>query len=236
MEEVIAACRLQACRHTLVGSPLRKGISGGERKRLCVAVELLTRPALLFLDEPTSGLDSGGCACALPGCVRVTGGLLRLQAAAGAPRLPPRCSPAAPLALCSHGAEPLRAAAGAGRHAALHHPVYDPPALQPDLLALPQPHPAAGGWVNGWLLRGMRHRWLRSRSSPRLPPTTLLSPLAVWAHRVPGGTHRRGDLVLSPRLPVPPADQPCGCVPGLRSRAAAPASLSPAPVCTSCLL
>ncbi|PSC67254.1 ABC transporter G family [Micractinium conductrix] len=57
IEEVIEACRLTDCRHTLVGSP-RKGISGGERKRLCVAVELLTRPALLFLDEPTSGLDS----------------------------------------------------------------------------------------------------------------------------------------------------------------------------------
>ncbi|KAL4427313.1 hypothetical protein ABPG77_003222 [Micractinium sp. CCAP 211/92] len=58
IEEVIDATRLQHCRYTLVGSPLRKGISGGERKRLCIAAELLTRPKLLMLDEPTSGLDA----------------------------------------------------------------------------------------------------------------------------------------------------------------------------------
>jgi len=49
---------LDSCADTIVGGALIKGISGGERKRTSVGVELVTKPALVFLDEPTSGLDS----------------------------------------------------------------------------------------------------------------------------------------------------------------------------------
>ncbi|KAI8477255.1 MAG: P-loop containing nucleoside triphosphate hydrolase protein [Monoraphidium minutum] len=58
VEAVLQQVGLAHVRDVIVGSPLRKGVSGGERKRLCVGMELLTEPVLLFLDEPTSGLDS----------------------------------------------------------------------------------------------------------------------------------------------------------------------------------
>ena len=58
IEELIEAFGLREQADALVGTPLRKGISGGQKRRLGVASQLVTGPRVLFLDEPTSGLDS----------------------------------------------------------------------------------------------------------------------------------------------------------------------------------
>ncbi|CEG42384.1 atp-binding cassette superfamily [Plasmopara halstedii] len=58
VDEVMEQLGLMKCRDTLIGGVTLRGISGGERKRLSFATEILTNPSILFVDEPTSGLDS----------------------------------------------------------------------------------------------------------------------------------------------------------------------------------
>ncbi len=56
--KVLSSLGLLEIKDLKVGSPLNKTISGGQRKRLNIALELVREPAIMFLDEPTSGLSS----------------------------------------------------------------------------------------------------------------------------------------------------------------------------------
>jgi ABC-type multidrug transport system ATPase subunit len=57
VDNILDTLGLDETRDTLIGSAEKKGISGGQRKRVNLGQELLTEPSVLFLDEPTSGLD-----------------------------------------------------------------------------------------------------------------------------------------------------------------------------------
>ncbi|XP_042406855.1 ABC transporter G family member 11-like [Zingiber officinale] len=58
VEGTIMEMGLQDCADTVIGNWHLRGISGGEKRRVSIGLEILMRPRLLFLDEPTSGLDS----------------------------------------------------------------------------------------------------------------------------------------------------------------------------------
>jgi ABC transport system ATP-binding/permease protein len=58
VERVLLNLGLSEIRNLKVGSPMEKTISGGQRKRLNIGLELLREPTVLFVDEPTSGLSS----------------------------------------------------------------------------------------------------------------------------------------------------------------------------------
>mmetsp|Transcript_6201 Transcript_6201/g.14575 ORF Transcript_6201/g.14575 Transcript_6201/m.14575 type:complete len:245 (-) Transcript_6201:7-741(-) len=58
VDELLNELGLSVCADTHVGTIFFKGISGGQKRRLSIGVELVSNPSLLLLDEPTSGLDS----------------------------------------------------------------------------------------------------------------------------------------------------------------------------------
>jgi ABC-type multidrug transport system ATPase subunit len=57
-EDIILKMGLKDCADNLIGNDLIKGISGGEKRRVTIAVQILTEPRILLLDEPLSGLDA----------------------------------------------------------------------------------------------------------------------------------------------------------------------------------
>ncbi len=58
VSEMLALLGLSGSESTIIGDSSMKGVSGGEKKRVAVGMQLITDPSLLFLDEPTSGLDT----------------------------------------------------------------------------------------------------------------------------------------------------------------------------------
>lgn len=58
VEEIILELNLKECANTMVGDSIHRGLSGGEKRRLSIGIQMLSNPSVLFLDEPTTGLDA----------------------------------------------------------------------------------------------------------------------------------------------------------------------------------
>lgn len=55
VDNIIKQLGLIHCAETRMGTDFQRGVSGGERKRTCIAMEMVLSPSILFLDEPTTG-------------------------------------------------------------------------------------------------------------------------------------------------------------------------------------
>lgn len=62
MSEVLETIELDGIKDALVGIPGVSGLSNEQRKRLTIAVELVSNPSIIFMDEPTTGLDARSAA------------------------------------------------------------------------------------------------------------------------------------------------------------------------------
>lgn len=58
VDGIIQELGLRKAQDTKVGGPTVRGVSGGERKRVNIGVQMISNPSIMFLDEPTSGLDA----------------------------------------------------------------------------------------------------------------------------------------------------------------------------------
>ena len=68
IDNILNSLGIQDKKNTIIGSPERKVLSGGQRKRVNIAMELIADTPVIFLDEPTSGLssyDAEGVVCLL---------------------------------------------------------------------------------------------------------------------------------------------------------------------------
>ena len=66
-DEVLSNLGLTRVADSIVGDMSRRGVSGGEKKRVSIGLELMANPSILFLDEPTSGLDASSAMLVMKG-------------------------------------------------------------------------------------------------------------------------------------------------------------------------